>query len=188
MLEYQLIKELCFLNKVVAYCLELEYHYQGCFDWRLVQYSWRDWSILSNTWVLIGQGGNQLPGRQGTCSTNTIVVCVIRLLLSSTAAAAVDLLIAQKGLVASIAVTTCPSYNQIRKERKMCITCMQSFFSTASCTSNRERQCQVNVIVDTISLGQYQEKPADKWHLKLLCTHLVYVCAVFLAWRFFCDW
>mmetsp|Transcript_2283 Transcript_2283/g.4174 ORF Transcript_2283/g.4174 Transcript_2283/m.4174 type:complete len:103 (-) Transcript_2283:38-346(-) len=53
--------------------------------------------------------------RPGACSSNTLLVCVIGLLLSS--AAAVDLFVVRKyKLVPSTVFPSCCPYNQIRKK------------------------------------------------------------------------
>jgi len=89
--------------------------------------------------------------RPGACSSNTLLVCVIGLLLSS--AAAVDLFVVQKyELVPSTVFPSCCPYNQIRKERKSRVICMQSVFCIVSCNANRESQCQVDAILAPLSL------------------------------------
>ena len=63
--------------------------------------------------------------RPGACSSNTLLVCVIGLLLSSAAAAAaVDLFVFQKyKLVPSTVFTSCCLYSKIRKRIKTRVIC-----------------------------------------------------------------
>ena len=56
-------------------------------------------------------------------------------------------------LVPSITFTTCCPYNQVRKERKTRVICMQSVFCIVSRSSNRENQCRVRATMVVVVVG-----------------------------------
>ena len=56
-------------------------------------------------------------------------------------------------LAPSITFTTCCPYNQVRKERKTRVICMQSVFCIVSRSSNRENRCQVGSTMVVVVVG-----------------------------------
>ena len=108
--------------------MELEYN-QGRIDRRLVQ---RKSSMIEPLLILEYRLIEELcllevaVGRPGACTSNTLLVCAIGLLLSSAAAAAagVDLFVFQKyKLVPSTVFTSCCLYNKIRKRIRTRVIC-----------------------------------------------------------------
>jgi len=66
-------------------------------------------------------------------------------------------------LVPSITFTTCCPYNQVRKERKTRVICMQSVFCIVSRSFDRENRCRVGATIVVVVVGTTSSKKSPNF-------------------------